>query len=282
MLNAVGLENPGLEEFLTTCLPRLEKLKTPVIVNISGFSLDDYALMAAAMPEDSCIVAVEVNISCPNIKQGGLAFGTDPRSAEEVLRVTRKHTKLPLIAKLTPNVTDIVTLAKAVENGGADIISLIITLLGMRIDIKTRKPILGNIMGGFRSGGPPGGGADGLSVYKAVRLPIIGMGDQHLAGCGRVHAGGSPAVSGDGQLRHPLAPVEIIDGLAGTAGKPVSRRSGRSSVWPTGRRLRAPSGGLACTGIAGWIRGKSTDQQKEDWPMGMDKDLAGTPNLNEK
>ncbi|MBA2132145.1 dihydroorotate dehydrogenase [Capillibacterium thermochitinicola] len=217
MLNAVGLENPGLDEFLTTYLPRLEKLKTPVIVNISGFSLDDYALMAAALPEDSCIAAVEVNISCPNIKQGGLAFGTDPKSAEAVLSATRKNTKLPLIAKLSPNVTDIVTLAKAVENGGADIISLINTLLGMRIDIKTRKPVLGNIMGGLS--GPavlPVAVRMVYQVYQAVRLPIIGMGgiSTWQDAVEFMLAGASAVSVGTANFVNPLAPLEIIDGLA--------------------------------------------------------------------
>ncbi len=216
MLNAVGLENPGLDEFLASYLPRLEKLKTPIIVNISGFSLDDYALMAAAMPEDSCIAAVEVNISCPNIKQGGLAFGTDPKSAEEVLGVTRKHTKLPLIAKLTPNVTDIVTLAKAVENGGADMISLINTLLGMRIDLKTQKPILGNTMGGLS--GPavlPVAVRMVYQVYKAVRLPIIGMGGiSAWPDAVEFMLAGATAVSvGTANFVNPLAPLEIIEGL---------------------------------------------------------------------
>jgi dihydroorotate dehydrogenase (NAD+) catalytic subunit len=205
-----------LEAFLATYLPRLDKLKTPIIVNISGFSLDDYTLMASAMPEDSCIAAVEVNISCPNIKQGGLAFGTDPRSAEEVLRVTRKNTKLPLIAKLTPNVTDIVTLAKAVENGGADMISLINTLLGMRIDLKTRKPILGNTMGGLS--GPavlPVAVRMVYQVYKAVRVPIIGMGGiSTWQDAVEFMLAGATAVSiGTANFVNPLAPLEIIEGL---------------------------------------------------------------------
>ncbi|NLY90012.1 MAG: dihydroorotate dehydrogenase [Firmicutes bacterium] len=216
MLNAVGLENPGLEAFLATHLPKLEKLNTPVIVNISGFSLDDYRLLAASMPEDSCIAALEVNISCPNIKGGGLAFGTDPRSAEEVLKITRRHTRLPLIAKLSPNVTDIVVMAKAVENGGADIISLINTLLGMRIDLKTGRPVLGNIMGGLS--GPavlPVAVRMVYQVYQAVKLPIIGMGgisswqdavEFMLAGAAAVGVGTANFVN-------PMAPLEILRGL---------------------------------------------------------------------
>mgnify|MGYP000855191710 CR=1 FL=1 len=216
MLNAVGLENPGLEVFLNAYLPRLEALKTAVIVNISGFSLDDYALMAEAMPEESCIAALEVNISCPNIKDGGMAFGTDPRSAEEVLRVTRKHTKLPLIAKLSPNVTDITALAKAVANGGADIISLINTLLGMRIDITSQKPILANTMGGLS--GPavlPVALRMVYQVYAAVKLPIIGMGgiSSWQDAVEFMLAGASAVSVGTANFVNPLAPLEIIEGL---------------------------------------------------------------------
>ncbi len=216
MLNAVGLENPGLEAFLSTCLPRLERLNTAVIVNISGFSLEEYAQLAAALPEDSCIAAIEVNISCPNIKDGGMAFGTDPRSAGKVLAVTRKQTRLPLIAKLSPNVTDIGAIAKAVADNGADIISLINTLLGMRIDIKTGRPVLANTMGGLS--GPavlPVAVRMVYQVYKAVRLPIIGMGgiscwqdavEFMLAGAAAVSVGTANFVN-------PLAPLEIIHGL---------------------------------------------------------------------
>jgi dihydroorotate dehydrogenase (NAD+) catalytic subunit len=216
MLNAVGLENPGLEEFLKSCLPRLKELETAVIVNISGFSLEDYALMASSMPEDSCIAALEVNISCPNIKHGGMAFGTDPRSAEEVLKVTRKHTKLPLIAKLSPNVTDIAEMAKAAEAGGADIISLINTLLGMRIDINTGKPVLANIMGGLS--GPavlPVAVRMVYQVFQAVKLPIIGMGGiSNWQDAVEFMLAGASAVSvGTANFVNPLAPVEIIDGL---------------------------------------------------------------------
>lgn len=216
MLNAVGLENPGLEAFLTACLPRLERLNTPVIVNISGFSLDDYALLAAAMPEDSCIAALEVNISCPNVKDGGLAFGTDPKRAEEVLAVTRRHTRLPLIAKLSPNVTDIAVMAKAVENGGADIISLINTLLGMRIDIKTGRPVLGNLMGGLS--GPavlPVAVRMVYQVYQAVKLPIIGMGGiSSWQDAVEFMLAGATAVSiGTANFVNPMAPLEIIEGL---------------------------------------------------------------------
>jgi len=228
MLNSVGLENPGLEAFLKSYLPKLEKLKTAVIVNISGFSLDDYALMASSLPEDSCIAALEVNISCPNIKQDGMAFGTDPRRAEEVLKVTRKHTRLPLIAKLSPNVTDIVEMAKAVASGGADIISMINTLLGMRIDIKTKKPILANTMGGLS--GPailPVAVRMVYQVYKAVDLPIIGMGgiSSWQDAVEFMLAGASAVSIGTANFVNPMAPLEIISGL-----EEYCRREGYHSI----------------------------------------------------
>ena len=228
MLNSVGLENPGLEEFLRTYLPRLEKIGTAVIVNISGFSLEDYALMASSLPENSCISALEVNISCPNIQHGGMAFGTDPRSAEEVIKVTRKHTRLPLIAKLSPNVTDIVEIAKAVSGGGADIISLINTLLGMRIDLKTRKPVLAHTMGGLS--GPavlPVALRMVYQVYKAVDLPIIGMGGiSNWQDAVEFMLAGASAVSiGTANFVDPLAPLEIVNGL-----EEYCRREGYDSI----------------------------------------------------
>ncbi|HHY26893.1 MAG TPA: dihydroorotate dehydrogenase, partial [Desulfitobacterium dehalogenans] len=144
MLNSVGLENPGLEEFLHSYLPKVRELPTTVIANISGFSLQDYETMAGAFQSGSGIHALEVNISCPNVKHGGMHFGTHPDSAEEVIALVKGKTDLPVIAKLSPNVTDIVEMAKAVERGGADIISMINTLLGMSIDIERRRPLLAN------------------------------------------------------------------------------------------------------------------------------------------
>jgi len=216
MLNAVGLENPGLEEFLKSYLPKLQKLDTAVIVNISGFSLEDYALLAESIPAESGIAALEVNISCPNVQHGGMAFGTDPKSAEEVIALTRKHSRLPLIAKLSPNVTDIAEIAKAVESGGADIVSLINTLQGMRIDLQTQKPVLGNITGGLS--GPavlPVALRMVYQVYRAVKIPIIGMGG---ISCWQdavefMLAGASAVSVGTANFINPLAPLEIIDGL---------------------------------------------------------------------
>lgn len=221
LLNSVGLENPGLAEFKKSYLPKLSTLDTAVIVNISGFSLDDYALMASALQSDSgaknsCIAALEVNISCPNIKHGGMAFGTDPKSAEEVIGVVRENTTLPVIAKLSPNVTDIAEMAKAVESGGADIVSLINTLLGMSIDIKTQKPVLANRMGGLS--GPavrPVAVRMVYQVYQAVNLPIIGMGGiSTWEDAVEFMLAGASAVSvGTANFVNPLAPVDILKGI---------------------------------------------------------------------
>lgn len=222
LLNSVGLENPGLQEFIATYLPRLENLDTAVIVNISGFSMEDYALMASVLEEcisadkKNGIAALEVNISCPNIKHGGMAFGTNPKSAEEVIKVVRKNTTLPVIAKLSPNVTDIAEMAKAVESGGADIISLINTLLGMSIDISTQKPVLANKMGGLS--GPavrPIAVRMVYQVYQAVNLPIIGMGGitDWRDAVEFMLAGASAVSIGTANFSNPLAPIDILSGL---------------------------------------------------------------------
>lgn len=218
LLNSVGLENPGLEEFKTSYLPELTQLDTEVIVNISGFSIDDYACLASAFQSGSGIAALEVNISCPNIKHGGMAFGTDPQSAQEVLAVVRKNTDLPLIAKLSPNVTNIAEMAKAVERGGADIISLINTLLGMSIDVGTQKPVLANKMGGLS--GPavrPIAVRMVYQVYEAVELPIIGMGGiSTWQDAAEFMLAGASAVSiGTANFVNPLAPIDILTGLEG-------------------------------------------------------------------
>ncbi|MDR0433857.1 MAG: dihydroorotate dehydrogenase [Gracilibacteraceae bacterium] len=216
LLNAVGLENPGLEEFIRSYPPRLRALDTAVIVNIAGFTVEDYALMARALSGVEGIAALEVNISCPNVKHGGLAFGADPAAAEEVLGAVRAATPLPVIAKLSPNVADIQAIARAAERGGADIISLINTLLGMAIDIGSRRPLLGNITGGLS--GPavkPVALRMVYQVYEAARLPIIGMGGVSkwedaveflLAGAGAVAVGTA-------NFTNPRAPADILRGL---------------------------------------------------------------------
>ncbi|HHV63878.1 MAG TPA: dihydroorotate dehydrogenase [Peptococcaceae bacterium] len=227
LLNSVGLENPGLEEFINSYLPKLAQLDTAVIVNISGFSLEDYSLMASALEEHSRpknrdqarsggIAALEVNISCPNIKHGGMAFGTNPKSAEAVVQAVKRNTTLPVIAKLSPNVTDIAEMAKAVSSGGADIISLINTLLGMSIDIRTQKPVLANKMGGLS--GPairPVAVRMVYQVYEAVELPLIGMGGiATWEDAVEFMLAGASAVSiGTANFVNPMAPLEILKGL---------------------------------------------------------------------
>ncbi|MBO6179479.1 MAG: dihydroorotate dehydrogenase [Selenomonadaceae bacterium] len=176
MLNSIGLENPGAKVFLNEILPRIKKYNMNVIVNISGATVDEYGELAAMLDVDG-VAAIELNVSCPNVKEGGIIFGTDPTMAAKVVEAAKKRTKKPVIIKLSPNVTDIKLMAKAVENAGADAVSLINTLLGMAIDIKTKKPVLGNITGGLS--GPCVKPVAIRMVYEvrgAVKLPIIGMG----------------------------------------------------------------------------------------------------------
>jgi len=216
LLNAVGLENPGLEEFLKSYLPKVRKLPTAAIANISGFSLEDYVEMARALQRDSGLAALEVNISCPNVKHGGMHFGTDPKSAEEVIAAVKAATDLPIIAKLSPNVTDIVGMAKAVQRGGADAVSLINTLLGMRIDIDQQRPVLANTFGGLS--GPailPVAVRMVWQVAQAIDLPIIGMGGiTTWQDAVEFLLAGATAVSvGTGNFANPQAPVDIIQGI---------------------------------------------------------------------
>lgn len=176
MLNCIGLENPGVDAFICDILPKIKKYNTAVIVNISASTVEEYAEMAWRLDIDG-VDAVEVNISCPNVKEGGIVFGTDPKAAAAVTRAVKTHTSKTVIVKLSPNVTDITVMAKAVEEAGADAISMINTLTGMVIDINTRKPLLGNITGGLS--GPavkPVAVRMVWQVAKAVKIPIIGMG----------------------------------------------------------------------------------------------------------
>lgn len=178
MLNAVGLQNPGVDMVIERELPKLrEVFKKPTMANVSGFSLDEYVQTVKKLNTQGDIGWFEVNISCPNVHGGGMSFGTSPEMAETVTKAVREVTKKPIIIKLSPNVTDIVSIAKACEAGGADGISMINTLMGMRIDLKTRKPILANKTGGFS--GPaikPVAVRMIYQVYDAVKIPIVGMG----------------------------------------------------------------------------------------------------------
>jgi dihydroorotate dehydrogenase (NAD+) catalytic subunit len=177
MLNAIGLENIGLENFLADELPTLRRLKANVIVNIFGNNQDDYAAIAARLDQVEGIRALEINISCPNVKAGGIQFGTDPQAAAGLVAAVRKATSLPLITKLSPNVTDITAIARAVADAGSDALSLINTLLGLAIDLDKKRPLLGNITGGLS--GPAIKPVALRMVYQtaqAVSIPIIGIG----------------------------------------------------------------------------------------------------------
>lgn len=216
ILNAIGLQNPGVEYFIENELPRLKKLKAVVIANLAGTTVEDYC--AAAELLDNCdIDMVELNISCPNVKEGGIAFGVLAESAESITKAVRdKLTKKPLIVKLSPNVTDITEIAKAVESGGADAVSLINTLLGMRIDIRKRKPMLANITGGLS--GPavfPVAVRMVWQVKKAVNIPVIGMGGI-TTGDDAVEmmlAGADAVAVGTAAFCNPYAPLDIRDGI---------------------------------------------------------------------
>jgi len=178
MLNAVGLQNPGVDKVISEELPKLRRVfNKPVMANVSGFSLEEYVETVRRLDGEGDIGWFEVNISCPNVHGGGMSFGTSPEMAEEVTKAVREVTKKPLIVKLSPNVTDIVSIAKACEAGGADGVSLINTLMGMRIDLRRRKPIIANKTGGFS--GPaikPVAVRMIYQVFEAVNIPIVGMG----------------------------------------------------------------------------------------------------------
>jgi len=213
ILNAVGLENPGVDAFLAEALPFLSQFDLPVIVNIAGHSIEEYGEVAKRLNKNG-VSALEVNISCPNVKNGGLAFGTDPDMAGEVIRVVKAATDLPVIAKLSPNVTDIVQIAKAVQEAGANALSLINTILGMSIDINQKKPILGNTMGGLS--GPavkPVAVRMIWQISQAVDLPIIGMGGVATweDAVELILAGATAVAVGTANFFNPLATVEIIE-----------------------------------------------------------------------
>jgi dihydroorotate dehydrogenase (NAD+) catalytic subunit len=216
MLNSIGLENVGLERFLTEKLPFLQGIDTPLIVNILGDTVEDYQQLAARLNEEEKVAALEVNISCPNVKQGGVAFGTDPDMAHAVTKGVRQYFSRPVIVKLSPNVTDITEIAGAVEEAGADAVSLINTVLGMAIDIESCRPKLANIFGGLS--GPaikPIGIRMVWQVAESVSIPIIGIGgittpedalEFMLAGACAVQVGTTNFIN-------PKATEEIIHGI---------------------------------------------------------------------
>ncbi|MBR4472568.1 MAG: dihydroorotate dehydrogenase [Oscillospiraceae bacterium] len=217
MLNAIGLQNPGVDEVIRNELPKLrEVFHKPVMANIGGQSALDYAETAEKLSREEQIGWLEVNISCPNVRCGGMSFGTDPKAAAEITRAVRAVTDKPVIMKLTPNVTDIAAIARACEDAGADGISLINTLLGMRIDLNTKKPLLANTTGGLS--GPavfPVALRMVWQVYEAVRIPIIGIGgiDSAENVCEMMLAGATAVQVGAANLRDPLACPKIIADL---------------------------------------------------------------------
>ena len=178
MINAVGLQNPGVDKVISEELPKLKKcFHKKVMANVSGFSVEDYAYTCERLDKEEQVGWLEVNVSCPNVHGGGMSFGTDPAAAAEVTKAVRAVTTKPIIIKLSPNVTDVVSIAKACEDAGADGISLINTLLGMRIDLRTRRPVIANKMGGFS--GPaifPVAVRMVYQVANAVKIPVVGMG----------------------------------------------------------------------------------------------------------
>ncbi len=178
MINAVGLQNPGVDKVISEELPKLKKcFHRPVMANVSGFSVDEYAYTCEKLDKEEQVGWLEVNISCPNVHGGGMSFGTDPKAAAQVTRAVKAVTTKPVIVKLTPNVTDIVSMAKACEDAGADGISLINTMLGMRIDLRTKKPVIANKMGGFSGSAIfPVALRMVYQVASNVKIPVVGMG----------------------------------------------------------------------------------------------------------
>ena len=217
MLNAVGLQNPGVDAVISQELPKLAKVfHKPVIANVSGFSLEEYAEVSAKLAAQPQVGWLEVNISCPNVHGGGMSFGTDPGAAAAVTRAVKAVTKKPVILKLSPNVTDIVSIAKACEDAGADGLSLINTLMAMRIDLNTRRPILSNVTGGLS--GPavfPLALRMVWQVSQAVKIPVIGLGGVSSAedAAEMMLAGATAVQVGAANLRDPFACPKIIQAL---------------------------------------------------------------------
>ena len=217
MINSVGLQNPGIDKVISEELPKLSMFyKKPVIANISGFSVDEYKYCCEKINKEKSVGIIEVNVSCPNVHNGGMSFGTNPESAYEVTKAVKSVTDKPVYMKLSPNVTDITEIARACEGGGADGLSLINTLMGMRIDVKTRKPVIKNKMGGFS--GPaifPVALRMVYQVYEAVNIPIIGIGGIKTAEdvIEMMLAGATAVEIGAENLINPYCCKEIIEEL---------------------------------------------------------------------
>ena len=217
MINAVGLQNPGVNAVIAEELPKLKQcFHKPVMANVSGFSVEEYAATCAKLDKEPQVGWLEVNVSCPNVHGGGMSFGTDPKAAAEVVKAVKAVTTKPVLIKLTPNVTDIVAIAKACEEAGADGISLINTLLGMRIDLKTKRPVIANKMGGFS--GPavfPVALRMVYQVYEAVNIPIVGMGGVSCAEdvIEMILAGATAVEIGAANLTDPFVCRDIVEQL---------------------------------------------------------------------
>jgi len=217
MINAVGLQNPGIDAVIGEELPRLKTFfRKPVIANISGFSVEEYAYCCERIDKEEQVGLIEVNVSCPNVRHGGMSFGTSPEAAAEVTRAVKAVTTKPVYIKLSPNVTDIVAIARACEEAGADGICLINTMLGMRIDVKCRKPVIANVMGGFSGAAIfPVAVRMVYQVAKACRIPVMGCGGVETARdvIEMMMAGATAVQVGAANLRNPYACKEIVEAL---------------------------------------------------------------------
>lgn len=223
MINAVGLQNPGVDKVISEELPRLKKcFNKKVMANVSGFSVDEYAYTCERLDSQEQVGWLEVNVSCPNVHGGGMSFGTDPKAAAQVTKAVKAVTKKPVIIKLSPNVTDIVSIAKACEDAGADGISLINTLLGMRIDLRTKKPVIANTMGGFSGSAIfPVALRMVYQVSSAVNIPVVGMGGVSSAEdvIEMMLAGATAVEIGAANLVDPFICKKIVEALPAAANK---------------------------------------------------------------
>ena len=223
MINAVGLQNPGVDKVISEELPRLKKcFNKKIIANVIGFSVDEYAYTCERLDSQEQVGWLEVNVSCPNVHGGGMSFGTDPKAAAQVTKAVKAVTKKPVIIKLSPNVTDIVSIAKACEDAGADGISLINTLLGMRIDLRTKKPVIANTMGGFSGSAIfPVALRMVYQVSSAVNIPVVGMGGVSSAEdvIEMMLAGATAVEIGAANLVDPFICKKIVEALPAAADK---------------------------------------------------------------
>ena len=223
MINAVGLQNPGVDKVINEELPKLRKcFGKKVMANVSGFSVDEYAYTCERLDSQEQVGWLEVNVSCPNVHGGGMSFGTDPKAAAQVTKAVKAVTKKPVIIKLSPNVTDIVSIAKACEDAGADGISLINTLLGMRIDLRTKKPVIANTMGGFSGSAIfPVALRMVYQVSSAVNIPVVGMGGVSSAEdvIEMMLAGATAVEIGAANLVDPFICKRIVEALPAAADK---------------------------------------------------------------